>query len=195
MSEDVSIWDTIFSLTTLHVVVSLVLAGLLAFSLSRRKEQLGIYTLWGTLAWEGIYFFDLWYHWIGGHIVVNLFVVGLLVHTLLRRSYVNIAWALPIAGVWNWFFFTIHQEVFGAEFAEFQFDAVAWEEVAELIWDWNFANVSVIIASLLLIGSGIWRVRYKSVAWGVALAMMWGAFHIGLGRHEWGEVFFNGTLL
>jgi hypothetical protein len=82
-----------------------------------------------------------------------------------------------------------------SEFYEFLLECLAWEEVVELVWDWNFANVAVIIAVIALIGSGIWRTRHKSIAWGIALAVMWTAFHIGIGRHEWGEVMFNGTLL
>ncbi len=68
-------------------------------------------------------------------------------------------------------------------------------ELVELFWDWNFVNIAVATLIVVLVGSGLIRTKYKGVIWGVAIAVLWAALHVGIGRHEFGEVFFNGTLL
>jgi hypothetical protein len=68
-------------------------------------------------------------------------------------------------------------------------------DLVELLWDWNFVNIAMGLLIIILVGSGLIRTKYKGVIWGVAIAVLWAALHVGIGRHEWGEVFFNGTLL
>ncbi|TAL17617.1 hypothetical protein EPN96_04685 [bacterium] len=68
-------------------------------------------------------------------------------------------------------------------------------DLVELLWDWNFVNIGVAALIIIIVGSGLIRTKYKGVIWGVAIAVLWAALHVGIGRHEWGEVFFNGTLL
>ncbi|PLX46307.1 MAG: hypothetical protein C0609_00830 [Deltaproteobacteria bacterium] len=69
------------------------------------------------------------------------------------------------------------------------------EELLDLIWDWNFVNIAAAALIILVVGTGILRTKYKGVVWGISIAVLWAALHVGIGRHEWGEVFFNGTLL
>lgn len=71
----------------------------------------------------------------------------------------------------------------------------SWNEFLLVALEWDFVNFGVILAVILLIGSGLVRSRVKSVAWGIALAALWSALHAGIARKEWGEVLFNGTLL
>lgn len=69
------------------------------------------------------------------------------------------------------------------------------KEILTLVLDWNFVNIGVILLIILITGTGLYRTRLKGVIWGLALAVIWSTLHVGIGRHEWGEVFFNGTLL
>jgi len=69
------------------------------------------------------------------------------------------------------------------------------QEILELVLDWNFVNVAIILLIILSSGTGLYRSRRKGIVWGVALAVLWATLHVGIGRDEFGEVFFNGTLL
>lgn len=70
-----------------------------------------------------------------------------------------------------------------------------WNDFVTVALEWDFVNFGVLLVVILLIGSGLIRSRVRSVAWGVALAVIWSALHAGIARNEWGEVLFNGTLL
>ena len=71
----------------------------------------------------------------------------------------------------------------------------SWKEFLTVAYEWDFVNFGVILAVILLVGSGLVKSRVRSVAWGIALAALWSALHAGIARKEWGEVLFNGTLL
>lgn len=73
--------------------------------------------------------------------------------------------------------------------------AESWKDFVTVAWEWDFVNLAVALLVILLIGSGLIKSRIRSVAWGIALAVLWSALHAGVARSEWGEVLFNGTLL
>jgi len=70
-----------------------------------------------------------------------------------------------------------------------------WSDLTDVAIEWDFVNIAVAIAVILLVGSGLLKNRLKSVAWGIAMAALWASLHAGVARDEWGEVLFNGTLL
>lgn len=71
----------------------------------------------------------------------------------------------------------------------------SWKDFVTVAVEWDFVNIAVAILVIVLVGSGLVRSRVRSIAWGIALAVLWSALHAGVARNEWGEVLFNGTLL
>lgn len=71
----------------------------------------------------------------------------------------------------------------------------SWKDFVTVAVEWDFVNIAVAMLVIVLVGSGLIRSRVKSIAWGIALAVLWSALHAGVARNEWGEVLFNGTLL
>ncbi len=85
----------------------------------------------------------------------------------------------------------------------------AASDLQEVLAEWEFVNIWILVSVIVLIGSGFvpyvlgkvgdggakLKGQVLGVAWGVSLAALWAALHIGIGRGEFGEVMFNGTLL
>lgn len=71
----------------------------------------------------------------------------------------------------------------------------SWKDFMNVVLEWDFVNIAIAVMVILLIGSGLIKSKIRSVAWGIALAALWSALHVGIARKEWGEVLFNGTLL
>jgi hypothetical protein len=71
----------------------------------------------------------------------------------------------------------------------------AWQDLIAVVLEWDFVNLAAALVVILVVGTGLWRMRYRGIAWGIALGALWAALHTGVGREEWGEVLFNGTLL
>ncbi|GAB4253180.1 hypothetical protein [Deferrisoma sp.] len=68
-------------------------------------------------------------------------------------------------------------------------------EIRDVLWDPNFIPVAVGLVILLTVGTGLWNARWRRTVWFVGLALMGVTLYLGLARHEWGEVLFNGQLL
>ena len=68
-------------------------------------------------------------------------------------------------------------------------------ELVEVILEWSFLPVACVIVLVSLVGSGLWEVRWKRSIWLLGLGLCGLAFILGVERHEWGEVLFNGQLL
>lgn len=71
----------------------------------------------------------------------------------------------------------------------------AWQDFSDVIFHWDAVNLAIPFLMLVFVGSGLWKMRIRGIAWGLTMAALWAAFHAGVGRDEWGEVLFNGTLL
>ncbi len=69
------------------------------------------------------------------------------------------------------------------------------KEFLDLVLTWSFLPLALSIALLLTAGSGLWRSRFTKLIWLAGLALLAATFCLGIGRHEWGEVLFNGQLL
>lgn len=70
-----------------------------------------------------------------------------------------------------------------------------WEELLDLVLEWTFVPLGLSFLLLLTAGSGLWKPRLKRTVWVVGLVLMGVAAYLGVDRHEWGEVLFNGQLL
>jgi VIT1/CCC1 family predicted Fe2+/Mn2+ transporter len=68
-------------------------------------------------------------------------------------------------------------------------------DVLSVILEWSFLPLGCVIILVTLIGSGLWEVKWKRTVWLVGLGLLAAVFILGVGRHEWGEVLFNGQLL
>jgi hypothetical protein len=70
-----------------------------------------------------------------------------------------------------------------------------WEELLEVVLEWSFAPLAIAVLLLVTVGAGHWTTRWKRSAWVLGLALFGFCVYFGVGRHEWGEVLFNGQLL
>ena len=70
-----------------------------------------------------------------------------------------------------------------------------WLELWELISERTFLPVAVATLLTLLVGTGMVRNRLPRSLFLLSLGLFGVALYFGLGRHEWGEVLFNGQLL
>lgn len=71
----------------------------------------------------------------------------------------------------------------------------SWLELYELISEWSFLPLAVALVLVAAVGTGVVRNRSPRVLFLVFLGLMAVALYLGLNRHEWGEVLFNGQLL
>jgi hypothetical protein len=70
----------------------------------------------------------------------------------------------------------------------------------ELVLTASFLPVAVVFVLLATAGAGLWKGRWRRVAWALSVAAVLGAFLVGvlpLGERgqEWREVLLNGQLL
>ena len=68
-------------------------------------------------------------------------------------------------------------------------------ELRDLVLTWEFVPVAVVFVMLLTVGAGAWKTRWGKTLWVLGLALLGVSFAVGVQRHEWGEVLFNGQLL
>jgi uncharacterized membrane protein YgdD (TMEM256/DUF423 family) len=68
-------------------------------------------------------------------------------------------------------------------------------EFRETVLGWHFLPLGLGVALLVLYGSGLARLRCGRLVWLLGLVLFVGSLYLGLQRHEWGEVRFNGQLL
>ncbi|NOY44652.1 MAG: hypothetical protein GXP50_04255 [Deltaproteobacteria bacterium] len=68
-------------------------------------------------------------------------------------------------------------------------------ELRDLVWDRTFVPLALAILLTATVGSGLWRTRWGRTAWFAGLVLTGATLYLGLARHEWGEVLFNGQLL
>lgn len=68
-------------------------------------------------------------------------------------------------------------------------------ELRDLVLTWTFVPVALMFLLLATVGSGAWKVRWRRTVWIVGFLLLGASFAIGIQRHEWGEVLFNGQLL
>lgn len=73
--------------------------------------------------------------------------------------------------------------------------AIHWEELLDVVLEWSFVPVALAVLLLVTVGAGHWTTRWKRGAWVLGLALFAFCAYFGIGRHEWGEVLFNGQLL
>jgi len=71
----------------------------------------------------------------------------------------------------------------------------SWLELYELISEWSFLPVALALVLVATVGTGMVRNRLPRALFLVLLGLMGAALYLGLNRHEWGEVLFNGQLL
>ncbi len=68
-------------------------------------------------------------------------------------------------------------------------------ELLELVLTWSFVPLAAAVLLLLVVGSGAWHTRWRRTVWGLGLVLLGITLYLGIARHEWGEVLFNGQLL
>ena len=68
-------------------------------------------------------------------------------------------------------------------------------ELYELIAESTFIPVALLLLVLVTVGIGVVRNRFPRSLFLATLIALGVAMYFGLGRHEWGEVLFNGQLL
>ncbi|MDF1555906.1 MAG: hypothetical protein P1P84_22720 [Deferrisomatales bacterium] len=68
-------------------------------------------------------------------------------------------------------------------------------ELYELISERTFIPIALSLLLAVTVGTGMLRNRLPRVLVLVTLGLAGVALYFGLGRHEWGEVLFNGQLL
>ena len=68
-------------------------------------------------------------------------------------------------------------------------------EILSVILEWSFLPVGCVLVLVSLVGSGLLEVKWKKTVWLLGLGLLAAAFILGVERHEWGEVLFNGQLL
>ncbi len=69
------------------------------------------------------------------------------------------------------------------------------QELLEVVLDWTFLPIGLSLLLVCVVGSGLWRTRWRRTAWLVGLVLLGASLFLGVQRHEWGEVLFNGQLL
>lgn len=68
-------------------------------------------------------------------------------------------------------------------------------ELRDMLLTWTFVPVGLAILILAVVGSGAWKTGWKKTFWILGFLLLGASFAIGVQRHEWGEVLFNGQLL
>lgn len=68
-------------------------------------------------------------------------------------------------------------------------------ELYEVISERTFLAIALSLLLVLTVGTGMLRNRLPRSLFLVSLGLAGVALYFGLGRHEWGEVLFNGQLL
>ena len=68
-------------------------------------------------------------------------------------------------------------------------------ELKEQIFRLTFLPVALAIILVVAAGSGLWKTRRMGAVLVVSLVLLAAALTVGIGRHEWGEVLFNGQIL
>ena len=68
-------------------------------------------------------------------------------------------------------------------------------ELRDLLATWTFLPVAAALVLLVTAGTGLWKTRWRKIVWAAGLVLLAVAFVVGIQRHEWGEVLFNGQLL
>ncbi len=68
-------------------------------------------------------------------------------------------------------------------------------ELLELVLTWSFVPLAAAAALVLAVGSGAWNTRWRRTMWVLGLTLLGVTLYLGVARHEWGEVLFNGQLL
>lgn len=68
-------------------------------------------------------------------------------------------------------------------------------ELRDLVLTWEFLPVACVFLLLFAVGSGAWRPRWRRTVWLLSFLLLGVSFAVGIQRHEWGEVLFNGQLL
>ena len=68
-------------------------------------------------------------------------------------------------------------------------------ELLELVLTWSFAPLAAALLLVGVVGSGAWSPRWRRATWALGLALLAATLYLGVARHEWGEVLFNGQLL
>lgn len=69
------------------------------------------------------------------------------------------------------------------------------QDFLDAVLDWSFVPVGLSMLLLATVGTGLLNFRWKRSVWIAGLVLLAVAFYLGLQRHEWGEVLFNGQLL
>ena len=70
-----------------------------------------------------------------------------------------------------------------------------WLELWELVSERTFIPIALALLMGLTVGIGAVRNRLPRSLFLLSLGLFGVALYFGLGRHEWGEVLFNGQLL
>ncbi len=68
-------------------------------------------------------------------------------------------------------------------------------ELYEVVASWSFLPLGLAIVFVATVGAGLWQTRWRRIAWLLGLGLFGATFYLGIARHEWGEVLFNGQLL
>jgi hypothetical protein len=68
-------------------------------------------------------------------------------------------------------------------------------ELRDLVVAWEFLPVGLVFLLLFTVGSGAWKPRWRKTFWMLGFLLLGASFAVGIQRHEWGEVLFNGQLL
>ncbi len=71
----------------------------------------------------------------------------------------------------------------------------SWHDLLEVVFEWPFLGLAALILLLASVGAGLWPGRWRGAAWVVGLLLLGLSLSVGLGRHEWRDVLFNGQLL
>jgi hypothetical protein len=68
-------------------------------------------------------------------------------------------------------------------------------ELRDLVLQAMFLPVAAAIVLVATVGSGLWNTRRKRTVFALSLVVFAVALAVGIHKHEWGEVLFNGQLL
>ncbi len=69
------------------------------------------------------------------------------------------------------------------------------QEIADVLLTWTFVPLALAVLLAVVVGGGWWRTRWRRAAWLAGAVLVGTALYLGVARHEWGEVLFNGQLL
>ena len=70
-----------------------------------------------------------------------------------------------------------------------------WAELLDVVMQWSFLPLGAAILLLGTLGAGLRKTRWERTAWVLGLLLLGATLYLGVERHEWGEVLFNGQLL